>query len=121
MNSRNIALDRQKCLPCEGDIAALSMKEIKTYLRSLRNWSFSRKERAIRAEYRMKNFLAAVKKIQKIARIAEKENHHPDLHLTGYRHLAVVLKTHAIDGLSINDFILASKIQKLFRSFPSPK
>jgi len=61
----------------------------------------------------MKDFMAAVKFIGCIAEIAESENHHPDIHLTGYRKLKVVLSTHAINGLSQNDFILAAKINEL--------
>ncbi|MEL6898752.1 MAG: 4a-hydroxytetrahydrobiopterin dehydratase, partial [Planctomycetota bacterium] len=47
-----------------------------------------------------------------VADLSEQEQHHPDMHLTGYRHLMVVLTTHAIGGLSENDFILAAKIEK---------
>ena len=64
----------------------------------------------------MKNFAAAVEFITDITDIAEAENHHPDLHLTGYRNLAIELWTHAIGGLSENDFILAAKIDALPKS-----
>jgi len=63
----------------------------------------------------MKGFLSAVEFIEKIAQVAEAEDHHPDLHLTGYRKLAIELSTHAIGGLSENDFILAAKIDQLPR------
>ncbi len=59
-------------------------------------------------------FLDAVALIQKIASIAEAEDHHPDLHLTNYKKLTIELSTHAIGGLSENDFILAAKIDQLF-------
>jgi 4a-hydroxytetrahydrobiopterin dehydratase len=61
----------------------------------------------------MKNFLAAIKFIIKVAQVAEANNHHPDLHLTGYRNLRINLSTHAISGLSENDFILAANINQL--------
>ena len=61
----------------------------------------------------MKDFMAVVGLVVRIARIAERENHHPDLHLTGYRRLKIELSTHSIGGLSENDFILASKIDRL--------
>ena len=61
----------------------------------------------------MKDFLSAVQFIQDIAQVAEADDHHPDLHLTGYRKLRVELSTHAIGGLSENDFILAAKIEQL--------
>jgi 4a-hydroxytetrahydrobiopterin dehydratase len=54
-----------------------------------------------------------MKFLQKVADLAEAEEHHPDLHLTGYKHVAVVLSTHAIGGLSANDFIVAAKIDTL--------
>ena len=69
----------------------------------------------------MKNFLTAVHFIDAVAQIAETENHHPDLHLTAYRKLRIELSTHAIDGLSENDFILAAKIDKLPKELKEPK
>jgi 4a-hydroxytetrahydrobiopterin dehydratase len=61
----------------------------------------------------VKDFLTAIQFFQDIARVAEAEDHHPDLHLTGYRNVAVELSTHAIGGLSENDFILAAKIDAI--------
>ena len=66
-----------------------------------------------------KDFLDAVNVIQRIAPVAEAEDHHPDLHLTGYRRLTIDLSTHAIGGLSENDFILAAKLDQLFSPAPS--
>lgn len=106
-------LNRQKCLPCEGGVRPLNVKEAKGYLRALPGWRLRRGGKEIETEYKMKNFMAAIRMIQKIAGIAEKEGHHPDLHLTGYRCLKIALSTHAIRGLSLNDFILAAKIHKL--------
>ena len=67
----------------------------------------------IRKTVKCKDFLDAVRLIQNIAPIAEAEDHHPDLHLSGYRRLTIELSTHAIGGLSENDFILAAKIDQL--------
>ena len=61
----------------------------------------------------MKDFMAAVQLIGRLARLAEKEDHHPDIHLTGYRKLRVELSTHALGGLSEKDLVLAAKIDKL--------
>ena len=72
--------------------------------------------RSICKEYRMLDFMTAIQWIHRIAKLAEAENHHPDLHLTNYRKLKIEISTHAIDGLSENDFILASKIDKLPKS-----
>jgi 4a-hydroxytetrahydrobiopterin dehydratase len=113
-------LSQKKCKPCEGGIPALSKDEVERYLKKLPGWSLDPAAKVIRAEYVMKNFVAGVKLIQEIARIAESENHHPDLHLTGYRKLVIELTTHAIGGLSENDFILAAKIEQLPKELKVP-
>lgn len=112
--AKKLNLIRQKCVPCEGGTLPLPANEIEVYLHGLPNWHLAEGGMAIQAEHLMKDFVSAVKQIRKIARLAEKEGHHPDLHLTGYRHLSIVLSTHAIGGLSVNDFILAAKIDRLF-------
>lgn len=106
----------KKCVPCEGGVPALSREEAENYLRELKNWKLAADAKSIRCELLMKDFLAAVELIRRIAEVAEAEDHHPDLHLSGYRRLAIELSTHAIGGLSENDFILAAKIEKLPKS-----
>ena len=64
---------------------------------------------------RFKNFVEMMQGVNQIADLAESEGHHPDLHLTGYRNLKIDLTTHAIGGLSENDFILAAKIDALLK------
>ncbi len=91
----------------------MKQKLARQYLTALKNWRLSEDVKSIRAEYLMKDFMAAVGLINQIAEIAEREDHHPDIHLVGYRKLAIELKTHAIGGLSENDFILAAKIDDL--------
>lgn len=104
---------RKKCLPCEGGVPPLKSTEIVRYLRGLRDWRLSADGKFIFAEYRMRDFAAALRLINRCAVIAEKEGHHPDIHLTGYRHLRIELTTHALGGLSENDFILAAKIEQI--------
>ena len=106
-------LIHKKCLPCHKGTLPLSKKKALSYLQELSEWRLAGNAKRIEAGYRMKNFISAVKLIQKIAAIAEKEDHHPDIHLTGYRNLKIELSTHAIGGLSENDFILAAKISRL--------
>ena len=106
-------LSEKKCVSCEGGIPALSKDETRQYLTALKDWRLSEDAKSIRAEYPMKDFMAAVRLINQIAEIAEREDHHPDIHLAGYRKLAIELTTHAIGGLSENDFILAAKIDEL--------
>ena len=101
------------CVPCEGIGAPLGKEEALSALQQVPGWQISDDKKGIYREYVLKNFLAAVRFINFIAETAEKENHHPDIHLTGYRKLRVELSTHAIGGLSENDFILAAKINQL--------
>lgn len=114
------SLASKKCRPCEGGVPPLSVAEVQEYMRSLQGWRVKEDGKAIRAEYDMKNFVEAVKLIDTIAVVAENEDHHPNIHLTGYRKLAIELSTHAIGGLSENDFILAAKIDQLPKNLRSP-
>lgn len=91
----------------------MTRERAQAYLVELKEWTLAADAKSIRRDLLMKDFLAAVELIRAIAQVAEAEDHHPDLHLTGYRKLAVELSTHAIGGLSENDFILAAKIEKL--------
>ncbi len=104
---------KKKCLPCKGGLSVLSKEMALRYLNGLKGWNLSPDARIIWVDYLMKDFLSAVNFIRQIAKIAEKEDHHPDIHLTGYRRLKIELSTHAIGGLSENDFILAAKINQL--------
>ena len=107
------ALTKKKCQPCEGIGKALDAAGIGEYLPLTPGWTLEPDGKGISREFVMKNFLAAVRSIGQIAEIAEAENHHPDIHLTGYRKLKIYLTTHALGGLSENDFIVAAKINAL--------
>ncbi len=108
-------LTQGKCVPCEGGVAPLTPEESAPYLTAVPAWKPEtiNGAQSIVREYTRKNFVDAVAFIQKVSEVAEAEGHHPDIHLTDYKHLRIVLTTHAISGLSINDFILASKIDRL--------
>ena len=108
-----INLLQKNCLPCEGIGKALTRQEAEEYLKKIDSWQLDKPAKMISREYLMKNFMAAIKLMGLIAQVAEEENHHPNLHLTGYRKLRVELSTHALGGLSENDFILAAKINQL--------
>ena len=112
---KNTVWIKRKCVPCEGGLAALPRKKALRYAKRLKDWFLSDDAKSIRVEYVMKDFMAAVQFIDRIASLAEKEDHHPDFHLTHYRKLVIELSTHAIGGLSDNDFILAAKIDRLPR------
>ena len=105
-------LNAKRCEPCEGKMKPFTKEQAKGYLKHVPGWKLADDAKSIGRDYVMKNFMAAVRFIEKIAEIAEEENHHPDLHLTGYRNFRIVLSTHAVGGLSENDFILAAKINQ---------
>jgi 4a-hydroxytetrahydrobiopterin dehydratase len=106
-------LTKQKCHPCEDAAGRLSKKEAVALLKQLHGWTLTGDKKGVTKTYKMKDFMAAIRYMQKIAPVAEREDHHPDLHLTGYRTLRIELSTHSIGGLSRNDFILAAKIDAL--------
>ncbi len=103
-----MALTDKRCVPCEGGVPKLSPEAADALLAECPGWV--REHDWIHREVICKDFVEAVDLIRDIADIAEDEGHHPDLHLTGYRNLRISLQTHAIEGLSENDFIVAAKI-----------
>ena len=109
-------LSQKKCKPCEGVESPLERSEIINYLNALPSWKVTEDDKTLYREFTMKDFMACVDFINKIADIAEEEGHHPDLQLSNYKKLKIKLSTHAIKGLSENDFILASKINRIIFS-----
>ena len=105
-------LASRKCKPCEGGAEPLPLSAVQALLADIHGWELV-EGKLLRKTIKCKDFLDAVSVIQKIAPIAEADDHHPDLHLTGYRKLTIELSTHAIGGLSENDFILAAKLDQL--------
>jgi len=106
-------LTRKHCVPCEGGIPPVPAEQVRELLSGLPGWKLSSDGKRIRREWRGEDFTTALDFFDRVGQLAEEEAHHPDLHLTGYRHVAIELSTHAIDGLSENDFILAAKIDQL--------
>jgi 4a-hydroxytetrahydrobiopterin dehydratase len=106
-------LIHKKCAPCEGGVAAVEPRDAEAQLKKLSGWKSTHAGQRIRKDWVVKNFMAGIKFFEDVARLAEDEGHHPDLHLEGYRNLWIEISTHAIGGLSENDFILAAKIDKV--------
>jgi 4a-hydroxytetrahydrobiopterin dehydratase len=106
-------LSSQTCVPCEGGQPPLSESESTELLKQVSGWSLTPDKKGLTQSWKMKDFMSAMRLIHYIAALAEQEDHHPDVHLTGYRNLKIDLSTHAIGGLSKNDFILAAKIDDL--------
>ncbi|MFG0263890.1 MAG: 4a-hydroxytetrahydrobiopterin dehydratase [Rhodopirellula sp. JB055] len=104
---------QRHCVPCEGGVERLSTETTQRYLADLPHWSLQEEGNQMVRELNTGDFQTAVRHLNAIAELAEAEQHHPDLHLTGYRHLRVVLTTHAIGGLSENDFVMAARIDQV--------
>ncbi len=102
---------KKRCVPCEGGTPPLSRSEAEDYLTVFQGWSLREDAKAIWKEYKFKNFKEVIAFFNRIAQVAEEENHHPDLRI-GYSRVGVELSTHAIKGLSENDFILAAKFDR---------
>ncbi|MDD5176722.1 MAG: 4a-hydroxytetrahydrobiopterin dehydratase [Sterolibacterium sp.] len=100
-------LSTKACKPCEGGVPPLEQGEIKRLLRELEGWEQTDNE--IAKAYRFKNYYETMAFVNATAWISHHENHHPDLEV-GYRQCRVRYSTHAIGGLSENDFICAAKI-----------
>jgi 4a-hydroxytetrahydrobiopterin dehydratase len=105
-------LASQKCVPCKGGVEKISPKEASALLNALTGWRLT-KEGRIRKDWEMKDFKAIMSFFNRVAELAEAEGHHPDLHLEGYCNAWIELWTHAIGGLSENDFIMAAKIDQV--------
>jgi 4a-hydroxytetrahydrobiopterin dehydratase len=106
-------LRARKCDACEGGVKKYTPDEAAKQLQRLSGWQLTHQGLRIRKEWVVKNFVAGMDFFHRVADVAESEGHHPDLHLEGYRNVRIEIWTHAIGGLSENDFILAAKIDTL--------
>lgn len=88
----------------------LTANEITSGLKPLFGWHYVARTKSISASFKMKDFMSAIRAMQDIAKLAEKAKHHPDLHLTQYRHFKISLSTHEARGVTEKDFCLARLI-----------
>lgn len=108
-------LVEQRCKPCEGGIAPLSPEEARGLMKQLSSsWQLATDARSIRGEWKFRNFYHAMSFANAVAHVANTEDHHPDLEV-GYGYCRMKYNTHAIGGLSQNDFICAAKVDALSR------
>lgn len=105
-------LSEKRCVPCEGNVTAFGKKEITSYLPKLSKGWRVLDGKKLRKEFKFKNFVETMGFVNQIALIANAENHHPDMQIS-YSKAIIELWTHAVGGLSKNDFILAAKIDEL--------
>lgn len=110
-------LSQQMCKPCEGGVDPCPLDLSQRQLANLPGWRLTHNNQRIRKDWTVKNFMTGLAFFNEIAVVAEADGHHPDLHLEGYRNVSIELWTHAIGGLSENDFILAAKIDQLAPRF----
>ena len=105
-------LTEKHCLPCEGGVFPLAGEELEPFLKQVPDWMLSGDKFSISKNFIFKDFKDALAFVNKIGAIAEEEGHHPDISFT-WGKVEVSLATHAIGGLSENDFILAAKINTI--------
>jgi len=113
MNAPTGELKEQRCQPCKGGTAPHSLSESQALMRQLNaGWTLSADGKFIRREFKFKNFYRTMSHVNAVAHIANTEDHHPDLEI-GYNYAHIKFTTHAVGGLSANDFICAAKIDAL--------
>jgi 4a-hydroxytetrahydrobiopterin dehydratase len=101
-----------RCVGCEGGIPALTRDEINQLLPQVKDWEVSKDEQSISKRFSFKGFYKTMAFVNAVAWIANQENHHPDMEV-GYNYCVIKYTTHAINGLSKNDFICAAKVDRL--------
>lgn len=105
-------LSEKRCLACEGGVAALTSIESQNLLKKLNDWTLSADHKKISKVFNFKNYYHTMAFVNATAWVSNQENHHPDLTVS-YNKCTMEYTTHAIDGLSENDFICAAKIDLL--------
>lgn len=105
-------LTRKKCTPCSGDTPPLSDDEIERLKKKVPGWNVTSEHKLVK-QFQCDDFMDAVDFVNRVAEIAEEEDHHPSIAID-YKRVTFTIWTHAIDDLSENDFILAAKIDEAF-------
>ena len=105
-------LTRKRCKPCEGGVEPLNLEQAREMLGELQDWVLREDGREIARTFKFRNYYETMAFVNALAWVAHREDHHPDLEV-GYSRCLVRFSTHAIGGLSENDFICAAKIDAL--------
>jgi 4a-hydroxytetrahydrobiopterin dehydratase len=109
-------LTSRKCVPCEGGVQPLTRAQAQDLMKQLQpEWKLAEDNKSIAAQWKFRNFFHTMSFVNAVAHIANAEDHHPDLEV-GYGYCRIRYNTHAIGGLSENDFICAAKIDALPRT-----
>ena len=107
---------KKKCVPCEGGVIPFDISEIHKYQKKVDGWLLNQNEKNmffLEKNFKFKNFVESQNFINDVGKISEDEGHHPDI-IFGWGYAKINITTHAIKGLSENDFILAAKIDQIF-------
>tara|TARA_Y100000992_G_C21247813_1_gene484242 strand:- start:1194 stop:1538 length:345 start_codon:yes stop_codon:yes gene_type:complete len=105
----------KKCVPCEGGVTPFDISEIHKYQKKVDGWNIVEVKKDIfclEKKFIFENFLKSQNFVNEVGKISEEEGHHPDISF-GWGYAKINITTHAIEGLSENDFILAAKIDKI--------
>ena len=101
---------KKVCVACEGKgIQPFTHEQVEEYMSQVSGWALDDTAKRISKEYKFKDFIGSINFVNKVAEIAESEGHHPDIQIN-YNKVTLDLSTHAIGGLSENDFIVAAKV-----------
>ncbi len=111
MSEISEGLVRKKCKPCEGGVEPMTQVQIGHMLKGLSGWAYT--NATVQKTFKFKNYHETMAFVNATAWISHREDHHPDIEL-GYNQATVSYMTHAIEGISENDFICAAKIDALF-------
>ena len=107
---------KKKCVPCEGGVIPFDISEIHKYQKKVNGWNVLENEKKkffLEKNFEFKNFIESQNFINHVGQISEEEGHHPDIKF-GWGYAKINIMTHAIEGLSENDFILVAKIDQIF-------
>jgi 4a-hydroxytetrahydrobiopterin dehydratase len=102
----------KKCVPCEGNTPPLKIQEVQALIQQVPGWSLGEDGRSIHRTFTFKEYVEGILFVNEVARIADSEGHHPDLVVT-YGKVHVSFTTHAVQGLTLNDFVMATKTNQI--------
>ena len=105
-------LSIMKCSACSGETKKLNLEEINFYLKKINNWILNKDQNMISKKYNFKNFKKSLKFTNIVAEICEQEMHHADIAF-GFNYVLLMIHTYATNSITLNDFILAAKIDKI--------
>ncbi|KAL9252630.1 Pterin-4-alpha-carbinolamine dehydratase 2, mitochondrial-like protein [Drosera capensis] len=109
-------LSAKKCVPCDSkDMRPMTEETANDLISKVPGWNLLNEEGRLKLSrsWRAKSFIKGLELFHAVANVAEAEGHHPDLHLVGWNNVTIEIWTHAVGGLTENDFILAAKISDL--------